>query len=333
MARFISDQNQLGFLYESGTYGTASGTNHWIGLVQNSVPAESTGIIQTRYTGTGDRNVDALINGPLDFPGTFTYFPQDWKFLVFAMGSNVDAGSPSPFSHTISEQNNASISNAFTSGPLNPWLSFTLEEAQQDNPTGLNFIRTFNGCVVDSMTISASQGEIYTVEVNYIAQTATFTSGAVTSLTETTTRPFLWSDTQLHIPSGTVYDALLDLSWTINNNMLAPHYLNGSREISVPVPENREYELSVTFHGTSQRTKTLYETNFLGGSLFNAMLEVTAAEAGAGSRDMFMVMSGCKILSMDAPSPMEGTNEQSITIILSKCSAVANDLVEKYNAW
>ncbi len=334
MARFAASENQLGFLYESGTYGTSSGLNlQWIGLVQSHDPDEEMNVTQARYLGGGDKNVDAFIDGAKDFPGTFTYFPQDWKFLMFALGSNVDGGSPSPYSHTISEQEGTSISNAFTSGVLNPWLSFSLEDAQQFNPTGQNFIRTFNGCVVDSMTISAAQGDIYTVEVNYIAQTMTYASGDPSGLTETTTRPFIWGDTVVHIPSGTIYEGVMDLSWTINNNMLAPHYLNGSREISVPVPQNREYEMALTLHATTERTKTLYDQNFIGGSTFNMMWEVTARDAGAGSRDMFMVMSGCKIISMDAPSVGEGINEQSLTIIPEAASVLVNDVIQLYNPW
>ena len=273
MARFIADQNQLGFLYESGTYGTSTGgTLQWIGLVQDHTPDEDVGVIQARFLSDPDRNVGQFIDGPLNFPGTFTYFPQDWKFLLFAMGSNVDGGSPSPYTHTISEKNGSGLLNAFTSGALNPWISFTLEDVQQGAVAGENFTRTMAGCVVDSMNISASQGELYTVEINYIAQTIVFGSKAPTTITEVTTRPFVWSDTRLHIPSGTIYDALLDLSWTINNNFIAPHYLNGSREISVPIPGNRDYELGITFQATSERTKILYDQHFLGGSEFNAML-------------------------------------------------------------
>ena len=35
MANYMSDQNQLGYFIESGTYANASGALQWIGLVNN----------------------------------------------------------------------------------------------------------------------------------------------------------------------------------------------------------------------------------------------------------------------------------------------------------
>jgi len=329
MAKFIGDQNQLGFTYESGTYANSSGTLQWIGQVQNFSPDESAGVIPVRYQGAGDRNVDQFVDGPLDFTGTFTYFPQDWKFLMFTLGSNVDAGSPSPYTHTISETN-SDDGNAFTSGTTNPFISFGLEASQKAPGTGQNFIRTFQGCVVNTMTISASQGDIISVDVDFVAQSGTFSSGAPSSLTPTTTRPFLWSDVKLHIPSGTVYEEMTDFTLTINNNLEAPHYLNGSRVISTPIPLNRDYELSVTLHATSERTKTLYEQYFMGGSTFNCMLEINAE---TGSRDAYIILSGCKLMDMDSPEGMEGVNEQTLTIQPKTAVVEINDTIERYNPW
>jgi len=81
MSKYLSDQNQLAFIYESGTYGSTSGTRQWIGMVQDHTPDENTNVIPIRYQGSTDRNVDVFEDGNLDFTGTFTYFPQDWKFL------------------------------------------------------------------------------------------------------------------------------------------------------------------------------------------------------------------------------------------------------------
>src|SRR3990167_3539006 len=103
MSRFIGDSNKVLFKYESGTYASASGTGQWIGLVQDHSIDENENTVSLRYLGGGDRNVQAFTDGPREVEGTFTFFPQDWKFLMFALGSNVDAGSPSPYSHTISE--------------------------------------------------------------------------------------------------------------------------------------------------------------------------------------------------------------------------------------
>lgn len=330
MARYAGDQNQVTFSYESGTYASTSGAQQWIGLVQNNDIDDATGVIPVRYVGTGDRNVDLWVDGPRDVTGTFSYFPQDWKLLGYALGSIVDAGSPSPYTHALEEVNSAS-GNAFTSGIMNPFLSFTVTDSQKGSATGQNFIRTAVGAMVDTWTMTASQGDIIQVEVNYRAQDTSFTSGALGAVTASTTRPFQWSDVQVHKPSGTVLEAVKDLSFSINNNIEAPHYLNGSRQIDVPIPLSRDYEMSLTLDGTSEESKTLWETNFISGTEFNLMLEVTDAGAGAGSRDMFAVLSGCKIIDMTAPSPMEGVNEQTLTIRPKTVSVLVNDTIELYN--
>ena len=95
MAIYKADQNQTAFFYESGTYGNLSGGAHWIGQVMSCTPDEERSTIRNRYQGTGTRNVDQFLFGVRDYTGTLVYNPQDWKFLMFALGSNVDAGSPS----------------------------------------------------------------------------------------------------------------------------------------------------------------------------------------------------------------------------------------------
>ncbi len=49
MSKYISDQNQLAFIYESGTYASVSGTRPWICLVQEHYPDEETNVIKIRY--------------------------------------------------------------------------------------------------------------------------------------------------------------------------------------------------------------------------------------------------------------------------------------------
>ena len=329
MARYIADQNQVSFKYESGTYATPSGGNHWVGDVQSHVVDDQMGVIAVRYAGTGDRNVSTFIDGPQDVRGTITYFPNDWKMLMFALGSNVDAGSPSPYTHTLSEVNSAS-GNAFTSGALNPFISFTMVDEQKGAATGQNFIRTVNGCMVDNISVSASQGEIVNVEVEYVGQVQTYTSGALATVTDPATVPFLWDQVVVYKPSGTALDAVKDMSFSVNNNLQAPHYVNGSRVVSVPFPQSRDYELTLTVDATSEKTKEFYDENLIGGSTFNMMIEINAS---TGSRDAFIVLSGCKMMDMEAPSAVEGVNEQTLTIRPQTASVVVNDTIELYNPW
>ena len=335
MARFVAGENSLSMRWESGLYGSASGGRLWIGGVQESTIDENTNTQAIRYLGTSTRNVDQFVETQVDVGGTFTYFPQDWRVVVAALGSNVDAGSPSPYTHVISElESNAA--SAQVSGTLNPFTSFTLEEAKQFNDTGENFLRTVVGCNVNNWALNGTQGEILSCDVDYIAQDVTFTSGAVTEATEDTTRPFIFSDCRLHLPSGTIISELKSFSLSVNNNLEAPHYVNGSRVIAPPVPLNRDYEFTATLDSTTNNTKLFWQTHFTGGSTtsnadgakFNLMLEVNAS---TGSRDAFFIMSGCKLMDIELPSPQEGINETTLQIVPETMSVNINDAVFKYN--
>lgn len=326
MTRYLGDQTALFFAYESGTYNTIDVSGQWIGLVSDYTPDESVNMYELRYLGTNTRNVDLMIHGPRDYTASFTYHPQDWKFLTFALGSCVDGGSPSPYTHTISELDSdaSSIYHAY-------FPSFQLEDAHV-TATGSNFVRTLKGCMLNSMTIGGAQGEIMTCDMDVIAQNLTFSSGAAPSGTHSTLRPFLWGDCKVYLPSGTdtALPNVKNFSITINNNIEAPHYLDGTIVIGVPVPLNRDYEVSMTLDADDAWTKDFYDKYFLGGSEFNLYFGVSV---GTGSsRDAYFTFSGCKIIDMDAPTLREGMAEQSLTIKPEACSVIINDSIQYYNA-
>ena len=327
MVKIYSDQNQLAFFYEPDTYGIgsvgAAAPPQWIGLVQDHTPDENINNIQIRYQGSTDRNVDTFANGALDFAGTFTYFPQDWKFLGFAIGSIDETAAAG--SHVISETNSDDVIYA---GSTNSLISFTLEDSKKAGTgiVGSNFIRTFGGCMVDSFTTTFTQGEVVNVEVGYMAQTGSLGSGTVIATTPTTTRPYLWSDTELQIPSGTTYDNATEITFTVNNNLEMGHYLNGSREVKEFLPLNRDYELGITLAMDNTNARILYN-HFISGTTFNAMVQSIGTPGS-----LFLVMSGCKVDDMEVPSLVEGVQEQTLTIIPKNVSAVVHDSILNYNA-
>jgi hypothetical protein len=63
------------------------------------------------------------------------------------------------------------------------------------------------------------------------------------------------------------------------------------------------------------------------------MLEVTDVSAGAGSRDLFIVMSGCRLVDDSDPTKMSGVIAQKIKIKPQVITAVAHDSIVKYNPW
>lgn len=325
MSYLTGDTNQITLFYESGTWASTSGAAVWPGQVLSNTIDEDMGVIQNRYAGTASRNVGQFVDGPQNFVGALSFRPQNWRLFKFALGSCVDGGSPTPFLHTYTETNNG-VNVVDVAGQSLP--SFGLEDAQV-TVTGSNFVRTVRGCFVDSMIIRASEGEPVTVDVNYVGKTNTFSSGAKSTVTADTQRPYMWSDVRVHIPSGTTYDQVKDFSFELNNNLAVPHYLDTTRTIGLPIPQNRDYTVSLTLNSTDANTKTLYDQYLVGGSTFNMLLGVIAI---AGSREAIITCSGCKMLDMGAPSTNEGVQEQTLTIMPQSVSVLETNELQYFNA-
>jgi len=319
--KYIGDSNQLCFQFESGTYANTSGTRQWIGLVQDHTPSEGAGVNPIRFQGNYNRNIGLFTDGQLEYTGTFTYYPQDWKMLAFAVGSTgISAGS-----RLIRETNSDDVSYAITGQSLN---SFTLEDSKKTPNTGGNFIRTFNGCMIDTFDLTLSEGEICSVDVGYVAQSVDFSSGTITAVTARTTKPYMWSDVTVHLPSGTTLTNATEFNFSLNNNIESRFPLNGSRTLESPQPLSRDYEVSSTFLMDSSNAKTLYDQYYIGGSSFNSMVEMKAVAGSA-----YIIMSGCRITEMETPSPVEGLHEQTATIMPTSVNVNVYDSIGSYNAW
>ena len=319
--KFIGDSNQLAFQFESGLYSTASGARQWIGLVQEHTPTNDAGVNPIRFQGQYSRGIGLFTDGQLEYGGTFTFYPQDWKFLAFALGSTQVLTGSRLIRETNSNDANYAIANQSLS-------SFTLEDSKKTAATGSNFIRTFKGCMVDSLNLTMSEGEIASIDIEYKAQQAVYSSGAVTSVTARTTKPYMWSDITLHLPSGTRLTNATEFSLTINNNLESRFPLNGSRTVETVIPLGREYEVAATFLMDSDNASDLYNTYFINGGAFNSMVEIKGNSGSA-----YIIMSGCRITDMTVPSPVEGLHEQSATIMPTNIYVNVYDSIGSYNGW
>lgn len=325
--RILGEQTKTAMLCESGTYANTSGTGIWVGYVQDNSVDENINMSKIRFHGNMSRNVGKMITGPKDYTGELTYYPQDFRMLYYALGSVYNVSGPT-MTHNISELN-GNAANGFTNGTKNPWISFTLEDSKTSNTTGSNFIRTLKGCVADGFTLKIAEGEIMEASVPWIAQDCVFGSGATTGVTADNSIPYLWRHCKLQMPNSTVLDNHLNAEFSIKNNFTAPHYCNGSEVIAIPIVGNREYSMPVTVHMDNINAKTLYDTYYLGGSEFNAILDLTID----ATRSCVVTMSGCRIETMKIPSPFEGPIEQSFTVIPKSCSAIATDNIYRYTGW
>jgi len=307
MKYFVADKNQVVLGTESGTtWGTLHTSGTWIGMVQNHTISDNEGITTYRYAGTADRNVSTFIQGPTEVTGTLEFFPQDFRFAYYALGSC--AGNGSPVAHTIVEVNSDFV-DPFNSGTF---PSFQLQDAQVTT-TGSNLVRTCAGVMVDSATWTLTEGEPMRCSVNYVAKTCSFATGGTWTATESAVEPYTWKQSIVHLPSGTEVDSVKDMSITVNNNLEVPHYCGSERNIGMPIPTNREYEISMTMNTTVPWQNNFIATYYKGGSAFNMMLWCPLSSTT--NRTMSWAFSGCYVTAVDAPSPSEGVNEMSVTIV------------------
>lgn len=335
MARFLADQSVLAIRHESGTYANISGTaGVWPGQVQGHEITENQNVILTRYLGNASRDVAQFNNGPLDVEGTFTFNVQDWRMLGFALGSISTTSGTSQannYRHSLSAVNSNVRQNAFTSGTHNPFISFALEETRVGPTTNQTFQRTLRGCVANQYTLNVNQGEPVTAELAFLGQVGSWFSGNAVSLTAGSHRPYLWSDTVWQV-DGTTQNTVKSLTFTLNNNFEGPHYVNGSRVIGVPYPLNREYTIEVTADIDSDMMGSIYDTYFIGGSLFNALLDINNT-TNTGSHRLNLSFSGCRITECTPPAGVEGVNEMTYTLIAGSVSALAFDRSPLYTAF
>mgnify|MGYP001618985194 CR=1 FL=1 len=125
MPRYLSDQNRVVFIYESGTFGVNVGTGSAImpWFAQSNDLTESENPITTRFLGNATRNIGRFDQGPVAFEGTLSYYPVDFRMVAYALGSVYTVSGTGIYQYNLSEVNSAARQSAFTSGTLNPFIS------------------------------------------------------------------------------------------------------------------------------------------------------------------------------------------------------------------
>lgn len=334
MTRFISDQNKVVLLHESGTYANTSGNGYWIGQIEDNSIDDMEGKIETRYLGAATRSFSQMIPGPRDVKGTMTFAPQDMRIPFWAIGSVVDGGTGSANTHIATQVQTNVQQSAFTSGTLNAPISFTIEDSKQVTngvSAGQNFIRTIKGCVINNVKITANQGAKVKVDCDYIGQNLTEGSGATTSVTQSSSTPYLWNNCTLTM-AGSAVNTAREVVIEIKQNMEAPHYINGSRDISVPFQKNRENNMTVKLDLDSQISDMLYNNLYKTNTLFNTTFDMNADQT-TGSQHTILFLSGCYITKMMNPSKVEGSVESDVELRCPIIVGSSFDTTSKYNPW
>jgi hypothetical protein len=336
-ARFKADQNKVMLLYESGTYSVKSGNAYWIGQVTENAIDDKEGLIEDRFLGTSNRSYSSMTAGPRDVEGTISYYPQDMNLVFHTLGSVFSVHAAKTGTHTATQINTNSWQNPFASGTgaFNNPISFTIEDSKTSPVTGRNSIRTVNGCVPNKVTLTASQGEKVKVELDWIGQNLTYTSGATTATTNVTQSgitPYLWNNCTLTIAGSNISTAK-EVSLEIDNSLEGPHYINGSRVIGAPIVGNRNITLNVTMDWESDNAVALYESLYKGNASFNTVFDMNADVTATGSLHTTFTLSGCKITSLELPSTNEGITEASLEIRPQNISAIEYSIGSSYTPW
>lgn len=332
MTRFLNDQAKLVFLWESGTYSVASGNAQWPGMLQSHDITENLNINQIRFLGQGNRNVGIFTEGPIEVEGKLSLYPQDWRFLALALGSQTRTSGTAQtnnYKYDIAEVNNNTRANAYTSGTLNPFWSFTIEESRTGAIANKNSLRTIKGCVVNDFSLKISNKEPIVLEIGFIGQSGSWFSGTSSTVTAGSNRPYLWSDTSFSI-AGVALEPVNNLTFDLKNNFERPFYLNGSLFMATPYALNRDYSVKVSQDMDSTTIGSLYDTYFKGGSTFNALLDINNI-VSTGSRRVQITFSGCRITDVSEPVEVGGISKMEYSFVPGSVSAVAFDRLEFYS--
>lgn len=263
-------------------YGSAAPIDQPVGLVQSINPTETNNLIKVRTLG-GTRDYSNIVPGKFEVSGTFDYYLQGAAFLRQAMGEDtatsatVDSG---PQIHT-GASSYLHVMGSAASPLADNFPSFSLEFTDDEdggNPGTNNLQRTYDGCRVNNLSISASVDEPVSVTCDFIAQDVTKGTAAPSTVTDYTVDPYVFYQGAVYATSGTITanDAVDSTSviaevngfdWSVNNNLEAVWYISGTtaskqtlRGLKALVPKGRDYDGSLNLHFA---TKTMYE-RFLG---------------------------------------------------------------------
>ena len=159
--------------------------------------------------------------------------------------------------------------------------SFTLEFTDDEDggdPGTNNLQRTYTGCRVNSLSLSATVDNPVSVSVDWIGKSVSIGTAAASSVTESTEDPYIFYNGVVYATSGSIspYDTidtdsrictLNSFDFTVNNNLEANWYIAGTcatsdniRALKSLIPKGRDYDSKMDVHFEN---KTQYE-RFLG---------------------------------------------------------------------
>ena len=318
------NQTRVAIQNES-SYATAAGDIVWPGVAVSEWKADvDEGVTAERYVGAGSgRNISRFQRGDINVKGNLTGEPENALLLAYFFGKNTATGSPT-YTNTLNE-----------SGTLPSLLA-------EDNKFGTtNFTETVIGNVVNEFTWEGAQGEHIRCTYSTIAQNGSPSTGSNAFTHSSGAELDVFKFNHLSVrASGTVglngpVTEVIGFKVHGNNGVIPPHYAGaGSRVIQKPIPDSRNYDLSLSLYNPVTTGTTIYQGAFRGGSEVNIdlfFLRVSGAVSGAGTDFVQFWLSGCKTMACDHPSEKEAPLPLDWTLQPSSCGVI--EKVPSGNYW
>lgn len=349
------------------TYGDPVTVDRDFGLVQSVNPTETNNLMKIRTMG-GSRDYSNIVPGKFEVSGSFEYYLQDADFLRQAFGEDTgtttttDSG---PIYHT-GAATYVHVMGSAASPDADSFPSFTMEFADTEDAgtsadTG-NLKRVYDGCRVNTLSMSASVDEPLKINVDWIGQSVTISTAAATSVTESTKDPYVFYQGQVYSTSGAIaYDTAVDTTsrlcqvnsfdFSVNNNLEAIWYVSGTcattqslRGLKKLLVKGRDYEASLGLHF---KNKQMYQ-RFLGNdtattdqsTLNKYQIALDFVRSGVPGSDpklatdeyIRVVLGSCAFNSMNIAGSPEDVVAQNIDVFVESAKAYVVDAIDDYSS-
>lgn len=287
-----------------GAGGSPSASNK-VGKVQSININMTNNFFRTQGMGDG-RNATVAVLGALDVSGSIEWQVDDFTFMQYAIGVIAGAGA---VADPYELQEAANI--GYDSGNIK---TLALEIGSEGDSN--DDVTTVTGVVLNTLTITATAGEVLTASCDFIGKTVA-TSTTLESYTAATTKPFVFQQGAVTVGTDTLQ--CTGFTWTLSNNIQTYRNL-GDRTLAQPVMGVRRYDFSITVRKKYDSTASTLSATELrdyffgasaapatGGSVtaYAVSLDITEGAAN-GDRVVNIDLENCYFESWSEPIELEG---------------------------